>query len=161
MHTTTINLLTKSDLEKALKDQTDPQTRSAKPYSLPVGGVAGLSVQIFPGNSSRATYSLFYRVAGQAKRFKIGYFPTTPIAEARKRAQKALNRIADGGDPQAERKAAKKKMTTDTVASVVPLFVEKYCKAKGNRTCLRSLHLVKSHWVTFDTREAVINVHPT
>lgn len=139
----THKLLTKADLETELKKQSDLKTRACKPYTVSVGGVPGLSVQLFPGNATRATYSLFYRVAGRAKRYKVGYFPTTPIAEARQRAMRLLNKVADGGDPQAERKAART-VTVETLEMVGAEFLEKYVKANGLRTYTqRQRHLTK------------------
>lgn len=157
MPVTTQKLLTKADLDAALKKEADPTTRSAKPYSIPAGGVPGLAVQIFPGNATRATYSLYYRAAGKARRYKVGYFPTTPIAEARKRTQKLLNKIADGGDPQGDRIAART-ATVDTVEAVAKQFVQKHCIAKGRRDWRQTERILQKHFVAKFGKRALAEI---
>lgn len=116
-------LLTKSQLE-AVAPNGSRQT-------LPVGLVPGLSVIIHP--TGKRTFSLFYRANGKARRIKIGAYPITSIADARTRAMKVLNKVADGADPARERKEARQ-VPTDTLEQVGADFMEKYVKGKGLRT---------------------------
>jgi len=69
-----------------------------------------LVLRIGAGHGGRGNYdwSVATRTKTGAKtRISLGKYPEVGIAEARKRARSALAAIADGGDPMAERRAAK------------------------------------------------------
>lgn len=71
----------------------------------PVGGVTGLSLAISPSGAR----SWVLRVVIHGKRHKIGLgsFEDVSLAQAREAARELRSRIAQGGDPLAERKAAR------------------------------------------------------
>lgn len=72
---------------------------------LPVGGVAGLYLQITP--KSGKTWILRTAMAGRRAEIGLGGFPTVTLALARDKAREARDKIERGVDPMAERKAAK------------------------------------------------------
>jgi integrase len=115
-------------LTKAILDSVPP---TGMRRTIPVGGVPGLSVIIHP--SGKKVFSLFYRANGKGRRYKIGPYPIVSIVEARQRAMKLLNKVADGADPARERKEARQ-VVTDTVETVGAMFLERYVKAKGLRS---------------------------
>lgn len=84
---------------------TDPAIRKAKPADKPRklfdGG--GLYLEIAP--SGGKWWRLKYRHAGKEKRVSLGTYPDVPLAEARKRRDKARELIAGGQDPAAVKRA--------------------------------------------------------
>lgn len=118
--------MAKNALTKTAAEALKPRDKA---YSVPAG-VPGLSLIVHP--SGRKSWSLFYRVGPTPRRLNVGTFPTILPDAARKLAQKNLNRVADGRDPAAEKKDARK--PTDTVASVAAEFVKKHGEARGLRT---------------------------
>src|SRR5262245_13595596 len=90
---------TQTRLTKARLDASTPRDT---PYTIPIGGVPGLSVVIHP--TGKRVFSLFYRTNRKARRFTVGTYPIVSIAEARQRSMKLLNKVADGKDPAREKK---------------------------------------------------------
>ncbi len=72
---------------------------------LPVGGVAGLYMQITPKGGK--TWILRAAMAGRRAEIGLGGFPTVTLAQARDKAREARDKIERGVDPMAERKAAR------------------------------------------------------
>jgi integrase len=72
---------------------------------LPVGGVAGLYLQITPKGGK--TWILRAAMAGRRAEMGLGGFPTVTLAQARDKAREARDKIERGVDPMAERKAAR------------------------------------------------------
>jgi integrase len=72
---------------------------------LPVGGVAGLYLQVTPNGGK--TWVLRAALAGKRAEMGLGGFPTVTLAQARERAREARDKIDQGIDPLAERKAAR------------------------------------------------------
>ncbi len=72
---------------------------------LPVGGVAGLYLQVTPNGGK--TWVLRAALAGKRAEMGLGGFPTVTLAQAREKARDARNKIDQGIDPLAERKAAR------------------------------------------------------
>ena len=72
---------------------------------LPVGGVAGLYVQITPKGGK--TWVLRAALGGRRAEIGLGGFPTVTLAQARNKAREARDKIERGLDPMAERKAAR------------------------------------------------------
>lgn len=72
---------------------------------LPVGGVAGLHLQITP-NGGR-TWLLRVQVGAKRREIALGGYPDVTSATARDRAREAKDQIRRGIDPVEERKAAK------------------------------------------------------
>lgn len=72
---------------------------------LPVGGVAGLYMQITPKGCK--TWVLRAAMGGRRAEIGLGGFPTVTLAQARDKAREARDKIERGDDPMAERKAAR------------------------------------------------------
>ena len=71
--------------------------------------VRGLHLRCF---SERKSFYLYYRTkAGQERKPKLGDYGSITLIQARKIAQELLARVAVGGDPQAEREAARAERT--------------------------------------------------
>lgn len=72
---------------------------------LPVGGVAGLYLQIT--RKGGKTWILRAAMGGRRAEIGLGGFPTVTLAQARDKAREARDKIERGQDPMAERKAAR------------------------------------------------------
>ncbi|SEO76319.1 Integrase [Salinihabitans flavidus] len=76
-----------------------------------VGGVAGLHLQLTPGEGKSWTYRYSVRVPGTDKYKRrslgLGSYPEVGVGEARDRAREAKDKIRQGIDPIKERKAAR------------------------------------------------------
>lgn len=71
------------------------------------------------------TFYFYRRIDGRPVRVKIGRFPEISIEKARTNATKFAGEIADGKNPQQERKAARKDMT---FGELFDYFIEKHAK---------------------------------
>src|SRR5689334_15723058 len=71
--------------------------------------VRGLHLRCFP---ERKSFYLYYRTkAGQERKPKLGDYGSITLTQARRVAQDILAKVAAGGDPQAERTAARAEHT--------------------------------------------------
>ena len=108
---------------------TDRQVRSVAPQPTPIdvrdGHTRGLILTVLP--SGRRQFSVRYRFQGKQRRLVLGEFPRLSLAKARKRADKELVAIRDGGDPAGERRAARAKRT-DTVATLAENYLVKHAR---------------------------------
>ncbi|MBB3712815.1 integrase [Limimaricola variabilis] len=77
---------------------------------LPVGGVAGLYLQITP--TGGRTWLLRVVVGDRRREIGLGGYPEVPLAQARERAREAKDAIRRGIDPVEERKAARAALMT-------------------------------------------------
>jgi integrase len=76
------------------------------------------------------SWSLFYRTGGRMRRFTLGTFPALKPANARREAQRILEKVAQGADPLAEKKALRyvRPPEEETFAAVVRDYLERYAK---------------------------------
>lgn len=81
----------------------------------PVGGVAGLMLQVTPNNAK----SWIYRAVVGIKRRSIGLgaYPDVPLAEARSKARELREKIRQGIDPVEERQAARRALISSQLNS--------------------------------------------
>ena len=98
------------------------------------GKIAGLYFVRQP--SGAASWAVRYRFEGKPKKLTIGPYPAVDLATARKRAQEAIGDLAGGGDPAAEKKAAREAhkahhSATDRMENVAAVFVEKHAQRKA------------------------------
>ena len=84
-------------------EQTRPNP--SKRREIPDGGKPGLYLVIQP--SGRKSWAVRYRVNGQPRKLTLDGFPG--LATARRLAQDALNMVAEGKDPAAEKQASRMK----------------------------------------------------
>ena len=88
--------------------EVEKQTRELDPgKGISVGGVPGLRLRV--SRPGEGTWSFRYRTNGGATRrnLKLGSYPATSLAKARKKALKTLGKVEDGEDPQRKRAQAR------------------------------------------------------
>jgi len=71
------------------------------------------------------SWFVMYRHGGRKRRLKIGPYPALGLAEAKEMAREALNKVAKGIDPAAEKQALKR---AGTVAEMAADYLERYAK---------------------------------
>jgi integrase len=94
------------------------------------GETPGFGCRIKP--SGVKTFLVQYRVGARTRRLKIGRWPIWKVEQARRKAQKLLGEIDDGGDPS-ERQRRERLAKGNTVSAVASAFVDLHAKAKGRR----------------------------
>lgn len=107
------------------KELNERSAKAAQPGDvLRDASVRGLHLRCF---SERKSFYLYYRTkAGQERKPKLGDYGSITLTQARKIAQELLAKVAMGGDPQAEREAARAERT------LAELWAE-YWKRHGSR----------------------------
>ena len=94
-------------MPKRVDPLSDFQCRAAKgraaPYKLADG--AGLFLLVNPDGSRYWRFN--YRHEGKSKTLAMGVYPKIGLAEVRRRADRARETLAAGGDPSVERKIEK------------------------------------------------------
>jgi hypothetical protein len=97
-------------------------------YEMPDGRIGGLRIVVQP--SGRKSWAFRFKTNGKSRKLTIGPFPAIGLATARERAGRAKDAIAEGRDPDAEKKTAKRAPSPehDTIEKVVAGFVERYAK---------------------------------
>lgn len=110
---------------------TDITLKSLKPDANRItetfdGKLPGFGVRVFP--SGVKSFVVFYRQQGRLRRLTLGRYPVLSLAEARKLAQRALNDVAQGDDPQQEKVAARKTASTTNFSAAVETFIVQHCQ---------------------------------
>ncbi len=59
--------------------------------------IPNLGIRLSPGGAK--TFIVYRKINGRPRRITLGRFPTLTVEEARRQAQKAMGKIADGVDP--------------------------------------------------------------
>jgi integrase len=90
--------------------------------------VTGLSLRVTKAGTK--TFSLWYRHAGKAKRFKLGRYPTITLAQARKLAEEASQKLSEGRDPAAEKQRISDDYASTLFPAVVDDFVASYARPR-------------------------------
>jgi integrase len=85
-------------------------------------GFEGFGIRVYP--SGRKAFFVRYRRGG-LRRFNLGNFPAVSLREARAKAESILGHVAEGDDPQADRKEALGALTFGELAAS---FLEKHSK---------------------------------
>jgi integrase len=85
----------------------------------------GLCLRI--SESGEKSFSVCYKHCGRMKRLTLGKFPEVGLADARSRAREALNKVANGVDPQQQKQIER---LADTFGELVNTFLEKYADKK-------------------------------
>ena len=97
---------------------------------VPDGHTAGLYLVVQP--SGVKSWAVRYRVAGKPAKLTLGPYPALDLKSARDQARAALATVARGGDPGADRKAARVAATVkpeapaDLIEDVAAKFVARY-----------------------------------
>ena len=103
----------------------------------------------YPGLALRVSYGggrswvVFFRLHGKQRRFTLGTWPATGLAEARDAWREARAAIAIGRDPAGE-KAEARKREPDTVRRIGELFIEKWHRPR-NRTADEVARMFELH----------------
>lgn len=132
---------------KALKPRSDVR------YEVFDVKVPGFGVRVFP--SGIKSFVLLYRQHGRLRRLTLGRYPVLSLAEARRLAQTALNRVAHGTDPQQIKAERRNGYRFDEAAEA---FVRMHC-SRHNRASTTAMaagtldrHFVEK-WGSRDIRE--------
>jgi integrase len=98
----------------------------AKRRELPDAGKPGLYLVVQP--SGKKSWAVRYRRLsdGRPRKLTLNGFPS--LALARKHAQDALDKVADGLDPAAEKKAARAGRGSDLVRDIAAQFMERHIR---------------------------------
>jgi integrase len=80
--------------------------------------------------SGHKSWSLFYRTGGRLRRFTLGKFPALKPADARREASRILEKVAQGADPLAEKRAQRyaRAPEEETFGAVVRDYLDRYAK---------------------------------
>ena len=105
-----------------------------KRIEIPDGGKPGLYSSF--SQVGRKSWAVRYRYKGQARKLTLDGFPS--LATARKLAQEALDTVAEGNDPAAEKQAAKREeVGSDLFSAVAADFVERHAKRNTRASSVR------------------------
>ena len=97
---------------------------------IPDGLLAGLYLVVQPTGAK--SWAVRYRHGGRPRKLTLGAYPGIDLGPARELARKALVAVAEGHDPGAEKKAARRAPASrerDLFAKVAEQFIERYAKA--------------------------------
>ena len=126
---------------------TDPTCKNAKPKDKPykLSDSKGMFLLVNPNGSKY--FRLKYRIDGKEKTLALGVYPEATLKQARDDRDKARNKIAEGIDPCANKKAIKAavRATTTNALEVVGLeWFERNSVGKSDRHKERVLKLFNS-----------------
>jgi integrase len=99
----------------------------------------GLVVRVEPTGSK--SWMVYYRSSGRPRWYRIGGATSIELKDARKLAGRILFQVAEGKDPQAERRAERNSGTFEELAT---RYVEEYSKVE-NRSWRQADALVRRH----------------
>jgi integrase len=99
----------------------------------------GLAVRVEP--SGYASYKAIYRYGGRPRWFHIGAVDAIGLSKARDVARGVMNKVADGLDPAALRKAER---SAGTFAELHEMYLERYAK-KENKSWKQGDWLVRKY----------------
>lgn len=106
-----------------------------KRIEIPDAGKPGLYLVIQP--SKKKSWAVRYRFKGQARKLTLDGFPS--LGTARKLAQEALDAVAEGSDPAAEKQSAKREgeSGSNLFGAVAADFVERHAKRNTRASSAR------------------------
>jgi integrase len=110
---------------------------ATKRLEIPDRLMPGLYLVIQP--SGARSWAVRYRHSGKPRKLTLGGYPALDLAKARERGREALQAVAAGRDPVAEKKEAarraqEKGAASDLVSAQLDVFIERYVLAKGRRS---------------------------
>lgn len=105
-----------------------------KRLEIPDGLLVGLYFIIQP--SGARSWAVRYRYAGKPCKLTLGPYPALDLGTARGRARDALQKVAEGQDPAAEKREATQKAKDgeperDLISAQLDIFIERHVRAKG------------------------------
>jgi integrase len=105
-----------------------------KRIEIPDAGKPGLFLVVQP--NGRKSWAIRYRRLSDRKTCKLTMDGFPPLTAAHKWAQAALDRVAEGGDPSAEKQAKKRAVQAPTLGAVgdaFRFFMDRYTRTKRGR----------------------------
>jgi integrase len=115
---------------KVANAKSDPRKR----VEVPDAGKPGLYLVIQP--NGRKSWAVRYRRLSDRKPRKLTLDGFPSLATAHKLAQAALDTVAEGGDPAAEKleiRRAARTQTSDSIEDAIRLFLDKHVRTRGGR----------------------------
>lgn len=85
----------------------------------------GFGLRVSP--SGHRSWIVLYRAGGRLRRFTLGAYPHLSLADARVKAKLAMSNVVQGGDPAAEKRAARR---AETFAELAEEYLEKHAKVR-------------------------------
>lgn len=97
---------------------THATSKEGKAYNAlhPVGGVAGLLLQVKPSGAKSWIYRT--RIAGKRRNIGLGGFPDVTLAQAKEKAREMRDKIKEGIDPIEHSKAVKRALKVAQMANI-------------------------------------------
>jgi integrase len=95
---------------------------------IPDGLLRGMYLVVQP--SGVKSWAVRYRHRGVSRKLTLGAWPAIDLATARDLGAKALRRVAEGGDPAAEKQDTKRTTIADSVEAVVADYLARHVRQK-------------------------------
>lgn len=117
---------------KQVRDLTHGISADGTPYNAlhPVGGVAGLLLQVKPSGAKSWIYRT--QVAGKRRNIGLGGFPDVTLSQAREKAREMRDKIKDGIDPVEHSKAVQRALKAAQMANIT------FAEAMGKYITMKS-----------------------
>ncbi|MCK5364641.1 MAG: site-specific integrase, partial [Gammaproteobacteria bacterium] len=97
--------------------------------------IPGLGIRVT--SKGVKTFIVYRKVDGKPQRTTLGRYPATKIAQARKKAEQINGQIADGKNPNAEKRRAREE---PTLGELYARYRDDYLIPHGKRTALAETH---------------------
>ncbi len=149
-------------MPQRIRQLTELSVEQARPANgrreLPDGG--GLYLIIHP--SGTKNWAVRYRHNGRTRKYTIpGTFPAIGLKSARGFAKEALERVAGGGDPGAEKIAARRRGPANgsDYPALAAMFLDRWLKKSGQRPRARTIEAV-AHLLGFARKDGAWMAKP-
>jgi integrase len=107
---------------------------------IPDGRISGLYLVVQPAPSGRKSWAIRYRHNGRTRKFTLEHCPPAALTKARRLAADALEAVAEGKDPAAEKRDQQRRAAghdRDLVRTVAERFIDRHCKANTREATWR------------------------
>lgn len=125
---------------------TDTKAKSAKPQAkdYKLADEKGLYLLVKP--SGTKSWCMKYRIGAKEKKLSIGTYPDISLAQAREKRDEARTLLANGGDPSAQKQAAKA-ARAEAGANSFEVIAREFVEVRGKRseTGDARLHRILEH----------------
>ena len=110
---------------------------NGKRVEIPDGGLPGLYLVVQPGKAK--SWACRYRFGGKTRKFSIGAYPKVDLVNARELARSAMRAIAEGRDPDLEKKKARRAPTSAplTVEEVAERYLLRHARRENRERTWR------------------------
>lgn len=129
---------------KTLKPLHDETGNGGRRYEVFDAKIPGFAVRVSPTGTK--TFVLFYRQQGKQRRLTLGRYPVLSLAEARREAYAALNKVTQGIDPQRGKDERRKSYRFD---EAVETFLDMHCQRRNrDNTIAQAANTLRQHYAT-------------